>query len=133
MKPKHNESQITAGAERREVIVRLRAEGRTFKVIAAELGVSPSRASQLYNRAIRLRRSGASIEGAAIVPNTSIDSLPLSLRTAAALRSAGYATLAEVIPFDAAMERQLLQLPNFGRPCLDEMRAVIHSMEKNES
>lgn len=130
MEPKHSETRIVEGIERRETVLRLRAEGWTFKRIAAELGVSPSRAAQLHARAVQLHRPGLLVAASSATPDTLIDRLTLSLRTVAALKNGGYTTLAQMMPLDDSMERRLLLLPNFGRPCLNEVRAIMAAMEK---
>lgn len=122
---KLNAAQIAQGAERHEHVLRLRSSGWTFRRIATELGISPSRAAQIYNRAVKLQREHSPVHVDEIAPDTPIDLLPLSVRTSAALKAAGYTTWAQLMPLDNAMERLLLALPNFGRPCFNELIALL--------
>ena len=50
VKPKHGSAQTWAAADRRVDVVLMRESGKTFNEIARQLGVSRSRARQIYQR-----------------------------------------------------------------------------------
>lgn len=126
--PQHNPGQIALGEERRNLVVRLRSQGRTFREIATELCVSTSRANQLYNRALVLQRERQRTAAANFTPETPIAELPISIRAVNSLSYGGYETLGDMLPLDRAREQRLLALPNFARVCLNEVQAVVEKL-----
>ncbi|WP_395334890.1 sigma factor-like helix-turn-helix DNA-binding protein [Novosphingobium sp. BL-8H] len=97
MRP-YEHAKIAAGEERRQLTLQLRSEGRTFREIAAKLGVSTARASQLYHRALELDRERQRPVAATVTPQTPTDELPISERTVVALQYGNYRILADLLP-----------------------------------
>ena len=124
----YERAKIAAGEERRQLTVQLRSEGRTFREIAAKLGVSPARASQLYHRALELDRERQRPVAATVTPQTPINELPVSERTVVALQYGNYRTLADLLPIDRERVQRLPMLPNFVRANLEEVIALVASL-----
>lgn len=127
MRP-YERAKIAAGEERRRLTVQLRSEGRTFREIAAKLGVSPARASQLYHRALELNRERQRPVADAVTPQTPVEELPISQRTVVALQYGNYRTLADLLPIDRERIQRLLMLPNFVRANLEEVIALVANL-----
>lgn len=99
-------------------------EGMTLREIGLRWGVSQSRAriiiQTLARKAeIRLRRSRTPHP---LTDEWLVEDLPLSPRTRMCLRNDGILTVGGA---RGMTDRQLLEIPNFGRKSLHELRAVI--------
>src|SRR3546814_18903934 len=87
-----------------------RGEGQGFAAIGETLGISASRASQLYHEAVRLS------EGPPVVPfndvrlETPVDRLQLSRRVRRVLHHSDFRTLGDLLAFDRPVLCQLFFL-----------------------
>lgn len=116
--------------ERRDYVMRLRGEGLGFAAIGEALGISASRASQLYHDAVRLS------EGPAVVPfedvriETPVDWLPLGRRLRQVLHYSDFETLGDLLAMDRAELCPLyLRMPNGNRQGWKELAAFLDAFE----
>jgi hypothetical protein len=114
---------------RRERVLALRAQGKLFREIGITMGISSSRAAQLYRGGVKDRAKPIPIE--AFTVDTPVERLPIGARARAAL--ARFAVpLAELIHHDHAdLARDFLQLPNCNRGAWNEIERILISLQRD--
>jgi hypothetical protein len=120
--------------ERRDYVRSRRDEGLGFAAIGEALGVSASRASQIYHETVRLS------EGPPVVPfddvriETPFDRLPLSRRVRQVMHHSNFETLGDLLAFDRAELCPLfLRMPNGNRQGWNELAAFLDAFEKGNA
>lgn len=116
--------------ERRDYVMSKRSEGQGFAAIGAGLGISASRASQLYHEAVQLS------EGPPVVPfddvriGTPVDRLPLSRRVRRVMHHSDFETLGDLLAVGRAELCPLyLRMPNANRQGWNELVAFLDAFE----
>lgn len=112
--------------ERRDHVLELRGQGLTYREIGDRLGVTASRARQLYFQAERLREDIPLLPVGELSLASPVSRLPISRRARKALEMAGIRTLGDVAGKDRrAFEVEFLSVPNGSRRTLDEIFALL--------
>lgn len=119
--------------ERQATAKRMREAGATFKEIGAALGVSPSRAAQIHEKATAVRAEPLYIKEIADMPLNErllypCEKLELSVRSANSLRNMGIENIGQLVQKTPS---QLLEAPNFGQKSVDEIRHVLLELGLN--
>ncbi len=114
---------------RRERVLALRAQGMLFREIGISMGISSSRAAQLYRGGVKDRAKPIPI--AAYTVDTPVERLPIGPRARAALVRFAV-PLAELIHHDHAdLAREFLQLPNCNRGAWNEIERILISLQRD--
>lgn len=116
--------------DRRDYVMRQRGDGQGFAAIGETLGISASRASQLYHEGVRQS------EGPPVVPfddvdlATPVDRIPLAKRVRRLLQYSDFETLGDLLAVDRAELCPLfLRLPNANRRGWNELAAFLDAYE----
>ncbi|SEH14852.1 hypothetical protein SAMN05428974_1289 [Sphingopyxis sp. YR583] len=120
---------FSSPAARRDYVLQLRGEGVTFKGIAERLGISPSRARELYLKAERIRLKMPPLPIAELGMTSPVSRLPLKCRTINNLRCARFATLGQILAIGRAeMIHRYMDLSG-DRAGLDEILALLDNLQ----
>src|SRR5258708_38361648 len=102
-------------------VLSMRADGKSFRAIAAYFNISPSRVAQLYQRA-KKRQEEAEPEGY-IGDDESLTKLGLNARNRNALDRAGIKTVGQIV--ELLGSDQLTYVRNFGPIAYEEVRTKL--------
>lgn len=126
--------KFSTPAERRDYVLQLRGQGQTFGTIGEELGISSTRARELYLLAERLKKRVPLPPIEDVDDATPVERLPLSPRTRRALVAADVQTFADLRAIDpSALPRFYLMIPNGGRGGLNEILTFLKAHSKLEA
>lgn len=115
---------------RRARVVERRRAGWKFADIARELGISSSRASQLYQRALAdLEPPDPSVP---LTLATPISRLPISRHARETLARYGVPLRNLVRQDHITLQSKLLQLPNCNRRVLNEIESLLEKLRSEE-
>lgn len=109
-------------------IRRLRQSGLKYREIAAALGISPARLSQLRPQVDRLPHLEPLTAMSDVMPRTALAYLPLSRRTRSILAASSFATVADLMQAQARPLRQEM-LPNCDPRSWRELRTCLAVLE----
>ncbi len=108
---------------RRACVVALRHEGMVFRQIGEKLGISTSRAMQLYNKGVTDMAAPQSVDDFTL--ETPIQNLPIGSQSREVLVRYG-APLSDLIRRDRqVLCADMLRLPNCNRRTWNEIEAVL--------
>ncbi len=109
-------------------IRRLRQSGLKYREIAAALGISPARLSQLRPQVDRLPHLEPLTQMSDVMPRTALAFLPLSRRTRSILAASSFATVADLMQAQGRPPGQDM-LPNCDPRSWREIRACLAVLE----
>lgn len=116
--------------DRRDYVMSKRGDGQGFAAIGETLGISASRASQLYHEAVRLSEGPPVVQFEDVRPETPVDRLPLSRRVRRVLHHSDLETLGDLLAVDRADLCPLfLRTPNGNRQGWNELAALLDAFE----
>jgi DNA-directed RNA polymerase alpha subunit len=104
--------------ERQARVLSMRSEGKSFREIATDLGISTARVSQIYVRAIQLQQS-AEVAGY-VGDDEPLRKLGLNIRSCNALGRMGIETVGQVL--ELVRSERVLHIRNFGPTAYEELR-----------
>ncbi len=114
---------MTEGKERRAQVVALRRGGHSFREIGDKLGISASRAGQLYNKGVGETAGPPSEEDYSV--DTPFAKLPIGPQSRAALELYGV-PLSELVRRERrALCADMLRLPQCNRRAWTEIEGVL--------
>ena len=112
-------------------IRRLRESGLKYRAIAAALGISPARLSQLRPQVDRLPHRDALLPMSDVTWRTAVAYLPLSRRARSILAASAFATVADLMGAQRGPLRQEW-LPNCDPRSWREIRTCLAVLEAKE-
>lgn len=116
--------------DRRNYVMGIRSEGQGFAAIGDALGISASRASQLYHEAVRLSEGPPVVAFDDVRTDTPVDRLPLSRRVRRVMHHSDFRTLGDLLAVDRADLCPLfLRMPNGNRQGWNELAALLDAFE----
>lgn len=122
------QTRSVSNSPRNSALFRLWMEGDGFRAIGLDASLSGCRVGQIIHKIARqalwLERRDQ-VMAVPPTPETILDYLVFSTRSANAMETAGILTLAMLA---TKTEAEVLRIPNFGRKSLKEMRAMLASV-----
>lgn len=116
--------------DRRDYVMGRRSEGQGFAAIGEALGISASRASQLYHEGVRLREGPPVVPFDSVCIETPVDQLPLDRRVRRVMHYSDFDTLGDLLAIDRTELCPLfLRLPNGNRQGWNELAALLDAFE----
>lgn len=116
--------------DRRDYVMGKRNDGQGFAAIGEALGISASRASQIYHEAVRLSEGPPVVAFDDVHPETPVDRLPVARRVRRVLHHSDFDTLGDLLAVDRAELCPLfLRMPNGNRQGWNELAAFLDAFE----